>query len=149
MDQLKTIFRALGTPTEEEWPGHTKLPDYVSLGQFPKSPLKLLFTAASADALDLLQKLLTYEPRRRIGAKDALQHPYFFALPYPTHPSKLPKTNVPTTTPQGLPEDVEGQATVLSGNPGKTKPLKRKGGDDIFSNEERKDPRAVGRRLEF
>jgi len=70
MDQLKTIFRALGTPTEEEWPGHTKLPDYVSLGQFPKSPLKLLFTAASADALDLLQKLLTYEPRRRIGAKD-------------------------------------------------------------------------------
>jgi hypothetical protein len=42
----------------------------VALGQFPKSPLKLLFTAASADALDLLGNLLTYEPRRRISAKD-------------------------------------------------------------------------------
>ncbi|KAH0836592.1 kinase-like domain-containing protein [Lanmaoa asiatica] len=91
MDQLKTIFRALGTPTEEDWPGHTKLPDYVPVGQFPRTPLRDLFTAASGDALNLLSRCLTYEPRRRISAREALHHPYFTSLPYPTHPSKLPK----------------------------------------------------------
>ncbi len=89
MDQLKTTFRALGTPTEEDWPvrlhstvviktsshttysqGHTKLPDYVSVGQFPKPPLRDLFTAATADALNLLGKCLIYEPRKRVSAKD-------------------------------------------------------------------------------
>lgn len=70
MDQLKTIFRALGTPTETEWPGHTKLPDYVPIGQFPKQPLRDLFTAASADTLNLLSQCLIYEPRKRITAKD-------------------------------------------------------------------------------
>jgi len=89
MDQLKTIFRALGTPTEDEWPvrgstplhhflpltfrsskGHTKLPDYVPVGQFQKAPLRDLFTAASADCLNLLGKCLLYEPRRRVNAKE-------------------------------------------------------------------------------
>jgi serine/threonine protein kinase len=90
MDQLKTIFRALGTPTEEDWPvccepvnlrrlwtffkGHTKLPDYVPVGQFPKTPLRDLFTAASAETLNLLSKCLIYEPRRRIGAKEVRCH---------------------------------------------------------------------------
>lgn len=27
-DQLKKIFKVLGTPTEESWPGVTQLPDY-------------------------------------------------------------------------------------------------------------------------
>ena len=29
LDQLAKIFQAMGTPTEESWPGHTNLPDYV------------------------------------------------------------------------------------------------------------------------
>src|ERR1700733_1417447 len=88
MDQLKTIFRALGTPTEEDWPvllsftiheiflltfltqGHTKLPDYVPVGQFPKTPLRDLFTAASADTLNLLSRCLIFEPRKRISARE-------------------------------------------------------------------------------
>lgn len=48
--------------------GHTKLPDYVPVGQFQKAPLRDLFTAASADCLNLLGKCLLYEPRRRISA---------------------------------------------------------------------------------
>lgn len=27
-DQLKKIFKVLGTPTEESWPGVSQLPDY-------------------------------------------------------------------------------------------------------------------------
>ena len=50
--------------------GHTKLPDYMPVGQFQKAPLRDLFTAASADCLNLLGKCLLYEPRRRINAKE-------------------------------------------------------------------------------
>lgn len=31
LDQLMKIFRVLGTPTEETWPGVTHLSDYVAL----------------------------------------------------------------------------------------------------------------------
>lgn len=31
LDQLMKIFRVLGTPTEESWPGVTHLSDYVAL----------------------------------------------------------------------------------------------------------------------
>ncbi|KAF7430509.1 TFIIH complex serine/threonine-protein kinase subunit kin28 [Pleurotus ostreatus] len=110
MDQLKTIFRALGTPTEEDWVGHTKLPDYVPVGQFPKTPLRDLFTAASADALNLLSKCLTYEPRKRISARDALHHAYFFALPNPSHPSKLPKCTTSAQLASKPLDDVDGNS---------------------------------------
>ena len=34
MDQLKTIFRALGTPTEDEWPVWKSTPSLLFLSQF-------------------------------------------------------------------------------------------------------------------
>ncbi|TEB36700.1 Pkinase-domain-containing protein [Coprinellus micaceus] len=130
IDQLKTIFRALGSPTEEEWPGHTKLPNYVTVGQFPKPPLRDLFTAASADALNLLNKCLIYEPRKRITAKEALHHPYFFALPYPTHPSKLPKCSTKQDTPPLGEMDGnlngKGRKRKLSSPDGKVRSIARK-----------------------
>jgi cyclin-dependent kinase 7 len=147
MDQLKTIFRALGTPTEDEWPGHTKLPDYVPVGQFPKTPLRDLFTAASADTLNLLNKCLVYEPRKRIGAKEALNHAYFFALPHPSHPSKLPKS-ANAASARTL-EEVDGNVDLSGGGPAvRAAPpnrLKRKltsPGDELVN-------RSIARRLDF
>lgn len=146
MDQLRTTFRALGTPTEEDWPGHTKLPDYVTVGQFPRTPLRDLFTAASADCLNLLSKCLIYEPRRRISAKDALNHPYFFALPHPSHPSKLPKPAAKASSSQPL-EEVDGNVDFSGPGPGvKANPpnkLKRKVSSDELGG------RPVARRLDF
>ena len=92
MEQLTTIFKALGTPTESEWPGLTTLPDYVSFPFYPKQPLRHIFTAADAETLDLLGKMLTFAPAKRITAVDALNHPYFKKLPYPTEPSRLPRS---------------------------------------------------------
>ncbi|TFK74948.1 CMGC/CDK/CDK7 protein kinase [Pluteus cervinus] len=136
VDQIKVIFTALGTPTEEEWPGHTKLPTYVSVGQFPKPALRELFTAASADSLNLLSKFLTFEPRKRISARDALLHAYFDALPYPTHPSKLPRCSKPAEEPEA--DDKEG-------GKGKNNRLKRK----LMSPEDDAKIRPVARKLDF
>jgi serine/threonine protein kinase len=56
--------------TTEHMKGYTSLPDYVFVGQYPKTPFRDLFTAASTEAISLLAKLLAYEPRRRISAKE-------------------------------------------------------------------------------
>ncbi|KAF9031354.1 CMGC/CDK/CDK7 protein kinase, partial [Hymenopellis radicata] len=145
MDQLKTIFRALGTPTEPDWPGHTKLPDYIPVGNFPKTPLRDLFTAASPDALNILSKCLIYEPRRRITAIDALHHPYFSALPYPTHPLKLPKCASQLAAARPL-EEVDGNVDMNSAGPGvKAKRPKRK----LSSPYEDGKSRSIARRLDF
>lgn len=90
-EQLTTIFRALGTPSEAEWPCHKALPDYRPFESFPKQNLSLLFTAASKEAIDLLSACLRYDPLKRISAQDALAHAYFVSAPAPTPPASLPR----------------------------------------------------------
>eukprot|EP00741_Cyanophora_paradoxa_P005123 tig00000863_g4965.t1 len=80
IDQLAKIFAALGTPTDADWPGMRELPGYVEFEEFRGTPFRILFKAASDQALDLLGRLLTYNPAKRITAAEALQHPYFAGL---------------------------------------------------------------------
>ncbi|KAI9591227.1 kinase-like domain-containing protein [Syncephalis fuscata] len=78
IDELFRIFRVLGTPTEDVWPGVSSLPDFKSI--FPKwtaQPLSDSVPTLNADGLDLLESMLTYNPAKRISAKRALQHPFF------------------------------------------------------------------------
>eukprot|EP00456_Euglypha_rotunda_P043027 TRINITY_DN3361_c0_g1_i1.p1 TRINITY_DN3361_c0_g1~~TRINITY_DN3361_c0_g1_i1.p1 ORF type:complete len:317 (-),score=50.41 TRINITY_DN3361_c0_g1_i1:19-969(-) len=75
IDQLFRIFRCLGTPTEEMWPGVSSYPDFKST--FPQwSPQTWKSAVSGLDelGLDLLAKMLTYEPSKRISARDALKH---------------------------------------------------------------------------
>ena len=46
-----------------------ELPDYVPFPAQAKPPLRSIFTAASDDALDLLSAMLTFNPLKRITAK--------------------------------------------------------------------------------
>ena len=89
IEQLSRIFTALGTPTEETWPGVSSLPDYIAFQEQKGAPFRELFTAASDDALDLLAKFLTYSPGERITASGALEHPYFAAAPKPAPHAEL------------------------------------------------------------
>lgn len=50
------------------------LPDYVEYQHVPAPPLRTLFPMASDDALDLLSKMFTYDPKARITAHQALEH---------------------------------------------------------------------------
>ncbi|XP_064911065.1 cyclin-dependent kinase 5 isoform X1 [Columba livia] len=77
-DQLKRIFRLLGTPTEEQWPAMAKLPDYKPYPMYPATTsLVNVVPKLNATGRDLLQNLLKCNPVQRISAEEALQHPYF------------------------------------------------------------------------
>jgi len=78
IDQLIRIFSVLGTPNESLWPGISMLPDYSE--NFPKwNPKNLKEFVPDLDDLgvDLLTKMLQYEPSKRINARQALAHDYF------------------------------------------------------------------------
>ena len=78
IDQLFRIFRQLGTPTEEQWQGVTALTDYKhTFPQWQPQPLTAVKGLTDPLAIDLLCKMLVYEPSKRISAREALMHPYF------------------------------------------------------------------------
>ncbi|GAX76672.1 hypothetical protein CEUSTIGMA_g4118.t1 [Chlamydomonas eustigma] len=91
IDQLGKVFQALGTPSEESWPGVTSLPNYLEFQKVLAPPLKNLFPKASEDALDLLSKMVALDPKKRLMAHQVLAHRFFSTFPLPTPPSKLPK----------------------------------------------------------
>jgi serine/threonine protein kinase len=78
IDQLFKIFRQMGTPTEDVWHGCTSLPDYKpSFPKWKRQELIKLFENSHPAAIDLLEKMLIYEPAQRISAREALNHSYF------------------------------------------------------------------------
>ncbi|KAF9501144.1 Pkinase-domain-containing protein [Pleurotus eryngii] len=78
IDQIFKIFRILGTPNDETWPGVSALPDYKStFPQWSEQDLGRIVSTLDEDGLDMLKKTLTYDSAKRISAKRALIHPYF------------------------------------------------------------------------
>ncbi|AQK72400.1 hypothetical protein ZEAMMB73_Zm00001d017128 [Zea mays] len=99
IDQLDKIFRILGTPNEERWHGCSKLPGFK--GNFVKRPYNRLrdkfpavsFTGGltlSEAGFDLLNRLLAYDPEKRISAADALNHEWFREVPLPKMKEFMP-----------------------------------------------------------
>jgi len=78
IDQIFKIFRILGTPNEENWPGVSQLPDYKdTFPQWSEQDLTRILPQLDDAALDMLRQTLTYDTAKRISAKRALVHPYF------------------------------------------------------------------------
>ncbi len=88
LDQIDKIFKFLGSPTEEVWPGFKSLPNasvlrWKNKGQpkifetFPPNSFSGNQTYLDSNGFDLLRSLLTLDPKKRLPADDALNHAYF------------------------------------------------------------------------
>ena len=73
--QIFKIFSVMGSPTEQTWPDMNKLPDYKpTFPKWNKNRLKEVSPNLCEKGLDLLSKMLAYNPADRITAKEALNH---------------------------------------------------------------------------
>ena len=95
LNQLDLIGRAVGTPTEDNWPGVGQLPGYVR----PEAthPVRgrdfyaATFGTVGPLGVDLLMATLRLDPRRRVSARGFLEHGWWAAEPRPTRAEDLPR----------------------------------------------------------
>lgn len=103
-NQMQKIVEILGMPTKEKWPGLLHQPEYTQLSTLSYTFRDTINDRSSGleswywntlkssgyqesqpsgfpgqQGLDLLAKLLEYDPVKRLTAAEALRHPYFSA----------------------------------------------------------------------
>jgi mitogen-activated protein kinase 1/3 len=79
LDQLNHILNIIGSPSEEDLSciQNDRARVYLfNLARKPKVPFEKIFPNADRLALDLLEKMLTFNPNRRITVEEALSHEY-------------------------------------------------------------------------
>lgn len=95
--QLKLISQAIGTPTEANWPGVSKLEGYIPYAKDEIVPLQgrqfymNTFGSAGPIGVDLLMKMLALDPQKRATAKQVLQHEWWTSDPRPSKKEDLPR----------------------------------------------------------
>ena len=80
LDQIQKITAVLGSPTAEDLDFISKPEAKEFILKLPKKSKKKfsdLYKGANPVALDLLEKMLTFHPKKRITIKECLEHPYF------------------------------------------------------------------------
>lgn len=86
-EQLLLIFKFLGSPNVEVWPSMNSYPNStnmlskVEFRENLKPACESVFSTPAYErigpqGIDLLRRMLKYEPSQRISAKEALNHPY-------------------------------------------------------------------------
>lgn len=95
LDQISKICEAFGTPTEENWPGVTKLPNYLPSDNLVpiqgRDFFMRQFPTAGPVGADLLMSMCALDPRKRSTAYGVLQHNWWLAEPKPTKKEDLPR----------------------------------------------------------
>lgn len=86
--QLNLIFDILGTPTREDasWMSNSRAYEYImGLPPREKMPWRKLFPGSKVPdlALDLLDRMLVFNPSKRISVDDALAHPWLSSVRKP------------------------------------------------------------------
>ena len=73
--QLFKIFQICGTPNDSVWPSINKLQDFKNtFPQWKRKNFAEMFPILNKEGLDLLEKLLTLDPEKRISIREALEH---------------------------------------------------------------------------
>ncbi|CAK5206337.1 unnamed protein product [Aphanomyces euteiches] len=81
--QLKLIIKFMGTPKQDEvdFVKNAKAQRFLSkLPIYKASKFQEAFPTANAQAIDLLERMLVFNPAKRISVMDALHHPYLEAF---------------------------------------------------------------------
>ncbi|KAK4164909.1 kinase-like domain-containing protein [Cladorrhinum sp. PSN259] len=95
VEQIALICKQIGTPTEDNWPGVTQLREYTVPSEivpvWGKEAYMSRFGAVGSEGVDLLVKTLVLDPKKRITAKEMLEHRWWRTDPRPTRKEELPK----------------------------------------------------------
>uniref|UniRef100_A0A7R9SVU4 Protein kinase domain-containing protein n=1 Tax=Polyblepharides amylifera TaxID=1486889 RepID=A0A7R9SVU4_9CHLO len=81
--QLNLITRVAGSPSEEDlqFINSEKARRYISsLPHHPRVSLQALYPNSCRHAIDLIDKMLVFDPSKRITVEQALEHPYLASL---------------------------------------------------------------------
>uniref|UniRef100_A0A8C2WXJ1 Cyclin-dependent kinase 4 n=1 Tax=Cyclopterus lumpus TaxID=8103 RepID=A0A8C2WXJ1_CYCLU len=76
VDQLGKLFEVIGLPPEDEWPTDVTLSRKHFSPLLPR-PITDFVPEINEQGAQLLLKMLTFDPLKRISALNALEHPYF------------------------------------------------------------------------
>lgn len=90
------MYRLLGTPNENTWPGVTAFPDFkTSFPKWPRESLANIVKTLEPAGIELLEAMLEYDPSQRLSAKAACNHSYFAAgsAAYSQRTTSAPRTN--------------------------------------------------------
>lgn len=69
LQQLLHIFKLLGTPSEAEWAGVSKLRDWHEFPNWRKQDLHKHFPTLGAEGIDLMERMFAYTPSQRISVR--------------------------------------------------------------------------------
>ena len=86
LDQIQKIISVLGTPTGDDltFITNTQAKDFVmKLAKRTKQSFSSLFAKSNPVALDLLAKMLIFNPHKRYTIEQCISHPYFEGLHNP------------------------------------------------------------------
>ena len=94
IEQIDLICRTLGNPSDEIWSGLSRMPNYESLLQplntYSTTLKNSLSGKLSDGVVELLDRVLVFDPLRRPSAKILLNHKYFLTQPLaPIDPADL------------------------------------------------------------
>ena len=81
--QLNLIARVAGTPAEHEtsFVSSEKARRYLhALPRYPRVDFRTVYPDAAVEAVDLIDKMLAFDPSKRITVAQALAHPYLASL---------------------------------------------------------------------
>ena len=79
LNQIERVLKATGMPTQEDLdsmssPHCTKI--FATIPPTKKVPLETIFPTAPEEAIDMMKKLLKFNPSDRLTVEEALKHPY-------------------------------------------------------------------------
>lgn len=94
-DQLAVIFEVIGSPNEDDksFVTDAKAFEYLSaFSDIPKADLSKVYPGAGEEAIDLLGKMLQFNPYFRLSVEEALNHNFFKKVKKPEKEQVAPTT---------------------------------------------------------